>query len=148
MIKKFKNTLALSILAVTAFCVEVLTNTDLIKWVYDLHNNALDLTIPSIPLILLGINLDLISSLIRRKDREKTKLYRETMLGVNHLIRNLQNQLQILDHFETKSPEEEKFIELLREDSQQVESILKQLSDLKNLDPELVKAISSSNVKN
>ena len=148
MIKKFKNTLALSILAVTAFCVEVLTNTDLIKWVYDLHNNALDLTIPSIPLILLGINLDLISSLIRRKDREKTKLYRETMLGVNHLIRNLQNQLQILDHFETKSPEEEKFIELLREDSQQVESILKQLSDLKNLDPDLVKAISSSNVKN
>lgn len=147
MIKKFKNTLALSILAVTAFCVEVLTNTDLIKWVYDLHNNALDLTIPSIPLILLGINLDLISSLIRRKDREKTKLYRETMLGVNHLIRNLQNQLQILDHFETKSPEEEKFIELLREDSQQVESILKQLSDLKNLDPELVKAISSSNVR-
>lgn len=82
-------------------------------------------------------------------EAEKRELYYETMLGVNHLVRNLQNNFSIINTSEAIKEEfGNDIIELLNESSSEVENIISQLTQLENLDPELVKKISSSNVTN
>jgi hypothetical protein len=101
------------------------------------------------PFILIGGFLDFINKKHKKMEAEKRELYYETMLGVNHLVRNLQNNFSIINTSEAIKEEfGNDIIELLNESSSEVENIISQLTQLENLDPELVKKISSSNVTN
>ena len=101
----------------------------------------------ALPFLLIGGFIDYTIMKRKEKETEKKRLYYETMLGVNHLVRNLQNNFSIINTSEAIKEEfGEDIIELLNKSSSEVDSIISQLTQLENLDPELIKKISSSNV--
>jgi len=103
----------------------------------------------SILLIAFGGFADYHTNVLLKKESEKKRLYYEIMSGMNHLVRNLQNNFSIINSSESIKKEfGEDIITLLNQSSKEVENILTQLTELENLDPELVKKIASSNVKN
>ncbi|MCP4076679.1 MAG: hypothetical protein GY744_10910 [Gammaproteobacteria bacterium] len=103
----------------------------------------------SILLIAFSGFADYHTNILLKKESEKKRLHYEIMLGMNHLVRNLQNNFSIINSSESIKKEfGEDTIKLLNQSSKEVGDILAQLTELENLDPELIKKIASSNVRN
>lgn len=142
-----KYTLLLTIVSLTLFLIERSINLDLVVWLYNKHNTLFDRGLPCVVFITIGLILDFLRFLLKRKEREKIAVYYETMSGVNHLLRNLQNHLQIINASDSLEKEFGKeTIGLLNESSQEVEDIISRLSHLKTINPEIIKEIAYSNV--
>ena len=72
--------------------------------------------------------------LIRQQEEEKNLIYQETMSGVNHLLRNLQNNFTVINASESIKEEfGDDMLELLNDSSKEVEEIIARLSKLETV---------------
>ncbi|MCF2858500.1 hypothetical protein L1286_13515 [Pseudoalteromonas sp. SMS1] len=90
---------------------------------------------------------ELIKHTALEKELEKISVYRETISGVNHLVRNLQSNFLIINHSPNlKHDLGEEVIEALNQSSREVCEILDKLGDLDEVTPEVISEIAYSNV--
>ncbi|AOT10050.1 hypothetical protein [Pseudoalteromonas luteoviolacea] len=81
------------------------------------------------------------------KELEKIQIYRETIAGVNHLVKNLQSNFLIINHSEKlKEDLGEETIHALNASSREVRDILDKLGELEDVTPEVISDIAYSNV--
>ncbi|WP_420208269.1 hypothetical protein [Candidatus Electronema sp. JC] len=145
---KFKiSTVVLTVLFV-ASVLELLFNLDLTWLLFVCHNHETCFVDVALPIsFVIGISLVVDYSLhsLRKKEKEKSVVYRQTIFGMNHLVRSLQSKFVVITDSESVKKEfGEDIIALLRESSAEIEGILNKLAALNKADPVIIKDILSA----
>lgn len=145
---KYHTSISLFAISLVLFLIEQFSGVDIVVAIYNLHNSTFDKLIPLFVITTAGLVFDYVKYLLRKKDLEKELVYHETMIGVNHLVRNLQNKFMIINASESIKKEfGEDIIDILNQSSLEVELILEKLSQLEEITPNRIKNISFSNVQ-
>lgn len=145
---KFHTSTVLFAISLSLFIIEKITGIDVVVLMYDFHSTFFDKMLPVVVITTAGLIIDYIKYLLQRKEHEKTLIYKQTMVGMNHLVRNLQNSFMIINTSDAIKKEfGNDIIDLLNQSSREVELILEKLSQLEEITPSTIKKISFSNVK-
>ena len=142
---RFRFTLFFLILSSLMFVGEVIFNCDLIKVIYAIHNSVLDRSIFVFILVAIGFVTDYIIGIKKRKEREKVVAYNAAMRAANQLLRDLMNSMVILSASESVRKEfGDDITEIMKENIETMEGVLEALTGLKEITPEMIRAISES----
>lgn len=142
---KCKTSAVLFAVSFILFLIEFFFKIDLMVLLFSYHETFLDIMLPVFIFTGIGFAADYVLHLLQRKESEKDRLYRETVFGMNHLMRSLQSKFVMLTESEAVKKELGcDLIELLRESSEDIEKILDKLTDLNKADFETVKKILDS----
>lgn len=88
------------------------------------------------------------NQILLEQEIEKFAIYRQTITGVNHLVRNLQNNFQLINHSKSfKNEFGEETVKLLNQSSKEVTEILEQLENLEDVSVDSISRVTFSNVK-
>ena len=145
---KYTYTISFFTISFILLVIEIATGFDVIEYLYTLHTTFLDRGLPLAVTIALGLIIDLVKAALKTKEQEKIAVFRETIAGSNHLLRNLMNNMQLI-HISESVKEEfgEDVIQSIRESTSEVENIISALSKLQKISPQTINDISFSNVK-
>jgi hypothetical protein len=101
-----------------------------------------------LPLLLLtgaGLLGDYIQHLLRKRELQKVQVYKQTIFGINHLVRNLQSKFIIISNSESIKKEfGTEIVDLLNQSSKEMENTLEQLALLKEVSPEMIQELAFS----
>ena len=139
---KYKISTALFAISFVLFLIDFFLKVDLMVLLFGYHETFFTIMLPVFIFTGIGFAIDYVLYLLRKKEEEKNLIYRETIFGLNHLIRSLQSKfVMITDSEAVKNELGCDLIELLKESSKEIESILDKLTELKKADFETVKKI-------
>jgi hypothetical protein len=140
---KFRFTLFFLILSGLMFVGEMTFNFDLIKFIYTLHSAVLDRALFVLILVAIGLVTDYIIGIKKRKELEKVAAYNAAMRAANQLLRDLMNSMVILSASDSVQQEfGEDITEIMKENIEKMEGVLETLTGLKEITPEMIRAIS------
>ncbi len=100
-----------------------------------------------LPFIIIGVGIDRYYLYKNKKEAEKIAVYVETLKGVNHHLRNLINNMQIIKCSDTlKNSFGNDIIDLLQKTEDETISALNELQNLTNITPQNIKQIYERNI--
>ena len=87
------------------------------------------------------------NQILLEQEIEKLAIYRQTIVGVNHLVRNLQNNFQLINHSKSfKNEFGEETVKLLNQSCKEVTEILERLENLEDVSVDSISRVAFSNV--
>jgi hypothetical protein len=139
---KYKTTIVLFTISFILFLIELFFHIDLMVFLFSLHGTILDVMLPIFIFTGIGFGADYIQYILRKKEIEKNQLYRETIFGMEHLVRSLQSRFFMITDSEAVQKEfGNDIIQLLKQSSQDIEGILDKLKMLNTANPKAVRNI-------
>ena len=136
-----------SIPGLFTFFTELIFHVNIVSFLQKFEIYRIDELFPAIIFPLIGFLTDYRIKLIKKKELEKLIVYRETLYGMNHLLRNVMNHCNIIEISETIEKEFGPEIkQQIKKDIKEVENIIQKLSELENLHPNSIRSLSVSNV--
>ncbi len=139
---KRKTTAILFAISFVLFLIELFFHVDLIVLLFSSHETIFDIMLPVFIFTGIGLAVDYVHYLLLKKDEEKNKLYRETVFGMNHLVRSLQSKfVMIMDSEVVQQEFGNDLVELLQQSTHDIEEILNKLTMLSKADSEIVRNI-------
>ncbi len=142
---KFKFTFSLFTISLALFLIEIFIHFDVVEYIYKIHNTIFDRFLPVVIFSLIGMLCDYVVSLKNKKEQEKILTYRATVRSANYLLRNVMSSMQLLS--ESRSVREEfgdESIEHMKNSMQEIEEILVQFHELKEINPQTIKEVADS----
>lgn len=142
---KFKFTLLFFIISSLLFGGEVVFDYDFVEFIYTLHNTLLDQCLSVAVFAVLGLVIDYIVGIKKKKEQEKVEAYNATMRATNQLLRDLMNNMIILSASESVQKEfGDDITGIMKNNIHQIEEVLESLTGLEEITPEMIRAISES----
>ncbi len=145
---KIKFTVIFIVISTILFLIETTFDFDLIEYIFTMHSSILDNFLPVAIFSCIGIVIDYIIEIKRRKEREKILAYRATIKGTSHVLRSLMNNMLLL--FESEAVRKEfgtDLIGILENSIHEGEEILTHLSELTDINSQTIKEVAEANLR-
>ena len=136
---KYQTTLIILLFSFVGLTIEISIGFDLVSYIYNQHNTLLNEALPILPLLVIGLIIDIRNYKIIMKEKEKLEVYKKTINSMHNLLTDLQSNfhvINVVDYFKDK-----KGLDVLNEinsASHDIEKILDKLSYLEGSNPDKV----------
>lgn len=142
---KYQTSAVLCAVLCVTFLLEIFFKVDLVLMLFSCHNHKtflLDAILPVLFVAGAGLIVDYMLYALKKKEAEKDIFFRQTIFGMNHLVRSLQSKfVMITDSEAVKKEFGDDLVKIFNQSSEDIENILNKLAELGKADPEIVKEI-------